>query len=278
MDQEFGSDLHIHSDLSDGSFSPTEIVEIARRSKLTHIAITDHDTVEGVAEEMEAGKREAVKTISGVELSTNFEGDEVHIAGLFVDIANRKLCRFLEDMKAERRQRIYKICEKLEQINLNISPEEVFAVSGKGSPGRPHVARALLRAGVVTTISEAFYKYIGDNCYGNVPKSSISAGKAIDLIREAGGLAVLCHPGETPDEDFIRNFFHLGIDVIEAYYPTYPSAAVDAYVGLARKYGLGVSGGSDCHGFGKDQVLIGTVRIPDEYVKDLYRRSEAHAH
>ena len=278
MDQEFGSDLHIHSDLSDGSFSPTEIVEIARRSKLTHIAITDHDTVEGVAEEMGAGKKEGVKTIPGVELSTDSDGHEIHVAGLFVDIDNRKLCRFLEDMKAERHRRIYKICEKLQQMNLSITPEEVFAVSGKGSPGRPHVARALLRAGVVTTISEAFYKYIGDNCRANVSKSRIPPKKAIGLIHEAGGLAVLCHPGETADEDFVREFFHLGIDVIEAYYPTYGSATVHAYVGLARKYGLGISGGSDCHGFGKDHVLIGTVRIPDEFVKDLYRRSETHGH
>jgi len=273
MAQASASDLHIHSHFSDGTFSPAEIVEIARRSNLTHIAITDHDTTEGVAEEVEAGRKEGVKTIPALELSTDFEGREIHLAGLFIDTANKKLRRFLQKMRTERTERIYRMCEKLEELNVTISPGEILALAGHGSPGRPHVAHAMLRAGIVTTISEAFHKYLGDGRRAYVPKSPLAPRKAVELIRQAQGLAVLCHPGETPDDDLIRKFYHFGIDAIEAFYPTYQESTVQGYIELARKYGLGISGGSDCHGFRKEQVLVGSVRVPDSFVSDLYRRS-----
>ena len=273
MGQASASDLHIHSHFSDGTFSPAEIVDIAKRSDLTHIAITDHDTTEGVPEEIEAGRKEGIKTIGGLEVSTDFEGREIHLAGLFIDIHNEKLRRFLQKMRTERTERIHRICEKLEELNVTISPDDILALAGCGSPGRPHVAHAMLRAGIVTTISEAFHKYLGDKCYAYVPKSRLSPRKAIELIQQAHGLAILCHPGREVDEDLVRKFYHFGIDAIEAFYPAYEDTTVQGYIELARKYGLGVSGGSDCHGFRKDRVLVGSVRIPDSFVLDLYRRS-----
>ena len=271
-----GADLHIHSNFSDGTLSPAQIAEMAARAALSAISITDHDTVEGISASVVACEMNGLRFIPGVELSADDEhGREIHIAGLFVDFEDENLLGELARLREGRRKRIHGMCERLQELNIPITSEEVFQIAGDASPGRPHLAHALLRAGYVASVPEAFWKYIGADGPAYVEREKLSAREGIQLLKRARAVTILCHPGYLSPfgEDEARNLKDLGIDAIEAYSPYHDPSEVEAYLRLAKKFSLGVSGGSDFHGFRRDEAPIGSVRLPEEHLEDLLRRT-----
>jgi len=269
-----GGDLHIHSNFSDGTFTPEEIVAAARRTRLSTIALTDHDTLDGIILTGEACKSEGLEFIPGIELSTDFDGLDIHVLGLFVNHKDERLQKELRRLKEERRRRMHQMCKKLDSLGLHIPPEEVFHQAGDAPPGRPHLAQSMVRAGYVTTIAEAFWKYIGDDGPAYVAKVRLATAEAVQLLHSAGAIAVLCHPGERPEENVIKGFRDIGIDAIEAFSPYYEPWVTEEYIRIAKRLDLGVSGGSDFHGLYRIEISLGCVRLPEEYIEDLKRRKE----
>jgi len=262
------ADLHIHSNYSDGTLSPAEIVSAAVEAGLSAIAITDHDCVDGVQHALEAA-RDELEIIPGVELSTIHDGREVHILGLMVDVKNRALRQHLESTNAERRRRIHEISHRLTRLDIRIDPEEVLRIAGRGSPGRLHVARALVRNGHAATISEAFRNYIGDDCPAYVPRETISTKEGIELILEAGGVPVMAHPVLTRADEIIPALVRYGLKGLEAFYPGQSEVDCLHYLRIAEKHNLVVSGGSDSHGIESKNDSIGRVRISWRCVEEL---------
>lgn len=266
------ADLHIHTCFSDGSYEPTELVRRARDLGFSVIAVTDHDSVGAVDEAAAEGNILGVRVVPGVELSARCDDAEIHIIGLFVDHANRELLRLINRAAAERRTRAVRTTEILADLGVHVSAEEVFAESDGASVGRLHVAEVLVRCGAVSSIAQAFYQYLGNNRPACVPKWSPSPEECCRIIHEAGGVAVFAHPGGVIDERRVRLLVEAGCQALEAYYPTYPQSLTEAYVNLAAELGVGVAGGSDCHGSRKVRTSFGTVSVPMEFVEDLERR------
>ena len=268
-DQPKSADLHVHTNYSDGSFSPAEVLELAVGIGLTHIAITDHDSVDGVPQAVAAAQGGPVEVVSGVEVSARMAHPEIHIIGLFIVPGRGTLCKFLRERLDERRARIHTMTSKLRDLGLALTPEDVFAVASNGAPGRIHVAEALVRKGQVGSLQEAFYRYIGDNGPAYVARQVISPREAAEHIRSAGGVPILAHPGLSNCDELIPALVDSGIMGLEVYYPAQTSAEEEFYLRIAEKHGLLVSGGSDCHGRFKNEVMMGKVRIASERVERL---------
>lgn len=272
------ADLHVHTNLSDGTFSPEKVVEYSRIKGLDAIAITDHDSVAGIAPAIMAGKDMGIEIIPGVELTAELDDREIHILGYFVDWQNVLFVKRLHDISEVRRERAKKILEKLRDHKIVISEEEFFEFSGSGSVGRLHIAQLLLKKGYISSISQAFRKYIGDNgcCY--VKKFKLSPKDAVEMIKSVGGIAVLAHPKtiyvkDKSIEDIVKELIKDGIQGIEVYHSDNKSKDEKQFKALADKYNLAVTGGSDCHGFGKKEILIGKVKLPYELVENLKGRA-----
>jgi hypothetical protein len=264
------ADLHIHSNLSDGTNSPEELVKLAAAANLKTISLTDHDTVEGNEVAQAAGKVAGVEVIPGIELTTESPRAEIHILGYFIDCKNPKLLTILEKIQEDRVKRIYKIVKKLKALKVEIEPEEVFALSGKKSPGRPHVARALVKLGAVLNFKEAFNRYLDFRAPAYVPHYKLSPVEAIRLIAEVGGIPVFAHPAISNSDEIIPDLVAEGLRGLEVYYPGYQPERIERYLGLARKYGLLVTGGSDFHGQDSGrEVKLGDLTIPDELADKL---------
>ncbi|HTY45322.1 MAG TPA: PHP domain-containing protein [Patescibacteria group bacterium] len=266
------ADLHVHTNFSDGTMSPPEVVAEALRQNVDAVAVTDHDTVLGLDSSFEEGGRKGIEIIAGIELTAEYEGIEIHLLGYLLDHRNQALVRRLQELKQNRVERIYKIIDKLEGIGVHLAPQAVFELAQNGTVGRLHVARAMVKAKIVGSVPEAFQKYIGDTCPGYVCGFRLSPAEAIALIRSAGGVAVLAHPYTLRRDDLIPYFVELGLQGLEAYYPEHAQAVVNFYLGLAKKYKLLVTGGSDFHGSAKPDVKLGAVRLPYELVERLKER------
>lgn len=266
------SDLHIHTNYSDGTMTPEEVTDEAIRLGVSAISITDHDTVEGfmVASRYANGKN--IHIIPGIELSSYLSPSEIHILGYFIDINNDSLQKALKQAYEDRLKRIHAMVEKLHKLHVNIDSQEVLTLAGKGSPGRMHVAEVIWRHGYCSTIVEAFIKYIGDNCPAYVPKKTLNPQQAIELITNAQGAAVLAHPGLTQKDHIIGDLVKYGLQGIEAYYPSHTPQLVDKYLKIAKKYNLIVTGGSDFHGERKLDNPIAKVTIPGDLVNKLKQR------
>lgn len=263
------ADLHLHTVFSDGTYTPQELVLKSRESGLSAIAVTDHDSVGGIAPALKAAGAQNPEVLSGIELSAEYQGLEIHILGYLIDYKNKSLLEKLDFLKKNRIQRIYKITDKLKEMGIGLEPESVFAVAGEGTPGRLHIARALLKETKVNSVFEAFQKYIGDKCSAYVLGFKFSPKEAIELIRDAGGIPVLAHPYTIHNDGLIADFVKLGLGGLEAYYPEHSQGTVNFYLDLAKKYNLLVTGGSDCHGSAKPEVAIGSVKVPYELVEQL---------
>ena len=265
-------DLHTHTTASDGVLSPSELVVLSVKSGVRLLAVTDHDTISGIEEAEIAAGDYRLDFIPGVELSTTIAGNEVHILGYFIDHKNPGLNEKLEALQKNRESRVDKILEKLEKFNLNPGFENVRKFSSGNSPGRPHIARAMIEAGFVKDIKEAFDTYLkkGSPCY--VPRKKFTPEDSVSLIKEAGGLPVLAHPGLLENFELVFNYLlKSGIQGIECYYPEHSPEKTDYFVKLAQEKGLVVTGGSDYHGpKGKTKVNTpGMPNIPREIVSDL---------
>lgn len=266
------ADLHLHTRFSDGTYAPEEVVAEARRHGLAAIALTDHDTVEGCAPAAAACAAAGLEFVVGVELTAEQDGRELHLLGYGMEATSPDLLRALARFQNVRQQRIREIVARLNQLGIALTAETVFALANCQSPGRPHVARALVAAGVCASLEEAFERFLKKHRPAWVPKFKMSAAEAIALIHEAGGAAVLAHPALNRVDDLIPGFVAAGLDGIECFHTKHPPTIRDRYIGLANRLGALITGGSDCHGMNKGKPLIGTVRLPCVHFEKLQAR------
>ncbi len=259
-------DLHTHTTASDGSLTPSQLVRYARQKGLTAIAVTDHDTIDGNVEAVAEGEREAIAVVPGVEISVDYAPGSMHMLGFFIDIASSGLSdklRVLQDSRADRNPRII---QKLNDLGINITYQEVVDVSGGGQVGRPHIARVLLHKGYTRSIQQAFDRYLGKGAPAYLDKFRLEPADAIGMIIGAGGVPVLAHPftlncARTDElERLVKQLVALGLAGIEVYYSEHSPQQVAAYESLARRYHLLVTGGSDFHGANVSGIDLGKGR------------------
>jgi len=263
------ADLHLHTHFSDGTFSPEELAERGKNSGFAALALTDHDSVEGCARMAEACSAAGIEFITGTELTAEHNDVELHLLGYFVNTQNEKLLADLAKFQTVRQNRIREMAARLNVLNVPLKAETVFALANCQSPGRPHVARALVKAGLCKSLDEAFERYLKKNRPAWVPKAKTSALEGVELIHQAGGLAVVAHPGLNRTDDVIPALVEAGLDGIECFHTKHSTTMSARYLAIAGKFHLLVTGGSDCHGFSKNKPLIGTVKLPYEYVEKL---------
>ena len=263
------ADLHLHTQFSDGTFTPEELVGRASKLGFAAIALTDHDSVEGCARAAAACAAVQMEFIPGAELTAEHDDTEVHILGYFLDTQNKVLLDRIGKFQAVRQNRIYEMCAALNKLGIPLKAESVFALANCKSPGRPHVARALVKEKLIGNLDEAFEKYLKKGRPAWVPKNKMSALEGIELIHQAGGLAVMAHPGLNRTDDIIPGLVKAGLDGIECFHTKHSTVMSERYLEIAEKYDLLVTGGSDCHGFSKKQPLIGTVKLPYEHVEKM---------
>ena len=282
-------DLHIHSTASDGTLTPSEIIELADRLKLRAISITDHDTLDGSRQAIARGIPDTLGFLTGVEISTRrpafFPGKgSCHILGYRIDLENRALNKTLQKLQAARKDRNPRILERLKNLGMPLSMEEVKTAAGpKGQVGRPHIAQVLLDKKFVPTFNAAFDKYLATGKPAYVDKYRVDCPRAIELIREAGGIPVLAHPVllGTPegrlDDHMIRSLKEMGLMGIEVFYPEHSPALREHYLALADRHGLLVTGGTDFHGEFKPQIRLGSGKgdlcVPSELFQILSRHA-----
>ncbi len=268
------ADLHLHTVFSDGTYTPGELVSKSKSAGLSCIAVVDHDTVLGIEPSLEAGIKEGVEVIPGIELTAEYQGQEIHILGYLLDYRNKVLLGELDSLKRNRIERIYKITDKLKQMGVQLAPEKVFSLTGNGTVGRLHVARAMVKENIVNSTWEAFQKFIGDKCRAYVSGFKLSPGEAINLIKQSAGVPVLAHPYVINSDGLILKLIEQGIMGLEAYYPEHTTGVINGYLNLAREHNLLVTGGSDCHGEAKPEVKLGSVKIPYELVEKMKEAKE----
>jgi predicted metal-dependent phosphoesterase TrpH len=265
------ADLHLHTHYSDGTETPARVIALAKQAGLSTVAITDHDTTEGLPEAYEAGKAAGVEVLPGIEMSASTDGLEVHLLGLLIDVKNYALVEHLVEQRDRRVQRVHAMVERLERVGARISADEVLTLAGKGTVGRPHVARVLLKHGYISSLPEAFEKYIGPSNAGFVPGSPVPPADIIRLIRGAGGVPVLAHPIFLKNDALIETFMSQGLAGVEAFHSSHNPEQVRHYEQLADRLGLLKTGGSDFHGDSKEGVAVGAVKVPYALVEALRR-------
>ena len=264
------ADLHLHSQFSDGTYTPEEVAAQGVRFGFSALALTDHDTVEGCARMAAACDAATIEFIPGAELTAEQAGNELHILGYFLDTQNAKLLAEIGKFQVVRQQRIRDMVARLNELNVPLRAEAVFALANCQSPGRPHVARALVKAGLCRSLDEAFERFLKKGRPAWVPKAKMSAPEGIELIHQAGGLAVMAHPGLNRTDEVIPELVAAGLDGIECFHTKHSPTTAARYLALAEKYNLLVTGGSDCHGLSKGRPLIGTVKLDYSYIEKLY--------
>lgn len=264
------ADLHLHSQFSDGTYTPEEVAAQGVRFGFSALALTDHDTVEGCARMAAACATAQIEFIPGAELTAEQAGNELHILGYFLDTQNTKLLAEIGKFQVVRQQRIRDMVARLNELNVPLRAEAVFALANCQSPGRPHVARALVKAGLCRSLDEAFERFLKKGRPAWVPKAKMSAPEGIELIHQAGGLAVMAHPGLNRTDEVIPELVAAGLDGIECFHTKHSPTTAARYLALAEKYNLLITGGSDCHGLSKGRPLIGTVKLDYSYIEKLY--------
>jgi hypothetical protein len=279
-------DLHTHSTYSDGSSTPIALVGEARAAGLSAIALTDHDVLDGLGEARAAGAREGLEVVCGVEMSARLPTGEVHILGYEIDPAEgTPLQAALVRLRAARETRMPQILERLRRLGMPIAPDEVRAIAGAGSTGRPHVAQAMVRHGYVKSVDEAFARFLREGGPAYLLREMLVPSEAVALIRGAGGLAAIAHPGllrfgGTGDlEAFAKSLEAEGLEALECFTSAHDAGTTQACVGIARRLGLLVTGGSDYHGDRKAGVRLGRTRgggrIPYAILTDIRERLAA---
>ena len=267
------ADLHLHTCFSDGNFTPEELAAHGKQHGLAAMALTDHDTVEGCERMAAACAKEGIEFIPGTELTAQEGGIEVHLLGYAVSLDNQRLRTEIGRFQTVRQNRIYEMVARLNELNVPLRAEAVFALANCRSPGRPHVARALVQAGLCGSMDEAFERFLKINRPAWVPKAKISAREGISLIQQAGGVAVLAHPGLNKTDAVIGELAAQGLDGLECFHTKHTPAMSRYYQDLAQTHALLVTGGSDCHGTNKGRPLIGSVKIPYALVEKIKQRA-----
>jgi predicted metal-dependent phosphoesterase TrpH len=268
------ADLHLHTIFSDGTYTPEELIAQVSKLGISAIAVVDHDTIDGVEPTMEIAKLKDIEVLSGIELTAEYDGLEIHILGYCIDYNREDLKGKLDSLKKNRIERAYKIIDKLRNLGIKLNAQDVFDIAKQGTVGRLHIARALVKGGFVGSIFEAFHKYIGDKCPAYVCGFKFSPYEVIRLIKDVGGIPVLAHPYSLNRDDLIPQFIGYGLMGLEVYYPEHTQAMVNFYLNLTQKFNLLVTGGSDCHGEAKSEAKIGSVKIPYALVESLKQAKE----
>ncbi len=268
------ADLHLHTLFSDGTHTPESLAAQARSLGFAVVALCDHDTVEGCVRMSQACAREGIEFITGSELTAEMDGHELHLLAYGVEVTHPRFLVELARFQGVRQNRIREMVACLNRLGIPLAAEAVFRLANCASPGRPHVARALVSAGLCDNLDEAFARFLKRGRPAWVPKYKMAAGDAIDLIHDAGGLAVMAHPGLNRTDDFIPRLVSAGLDGLECFHSKHSTALSERYLMLADRHGLLVTGGSDCHGYNKGRPLLGTIRLPYEHVRQLRHRLE----
>jgi predicted metal-dependent phosphoesterase TrpH len=259
-------DLHTHSTASDGTLAPDAVVEAAASCGLAALALTDHDTIDGVAAARTAGERLGVRVITGVELSAFHDEHEVHVLALHLTQLET-LERHLTGLRAQRHTRAAKIVDKLNALGIPITLDEVLQQSSGGAVGRPHVARALIARGVVHDFRDAFMRYLGGNGSAFVAKERLSIEDAIAIAHEAGALAIWAHPGDGGRREKLEPLIAAGLDGVEVKHPSHSAEDVKRLQALTDFFGLLPSGGSDWHGAADGPRRLGIMNVPIEWLE-----------
>lgn len=259
------ADFHTHSTASDGSLAPADLVRQASRRGLSILALTDHDTTLGLAAATAAASESGIRLVPGIELSTDVEPGEIHILGYGIDPDDATLQQTLATLRRARETRLDRMVERLRALGIDLDRDAIRPSTPGGSVGRPHVARAMIAAGYVASVPEAFERYIGNGKPGYIPSRRLTPAEAVRLIVQAGGLAIHAHPLTSPlFPDNLDALMAAGLAGIEAYYGEYSSEQRERLAAIAAEHGLLVSGGSDYHGeqfkHGRD---LGAVEIPE---------------
>jgi predicted metal-dependent phosphoesterase TrpH len=267
------ADLHLHTTASDGRLNPAEMVELAASIGLNVIAITDHDTIDGVAPALKSGiEHPELTIIPGVEISTDVPHGEVHVLGYFIDYTDEQFIHELQAMRDSRKNRALKMIEKLGDMGIEVNWQRVQELADGGSIGRPHVAQAMLETGRVKSFREAFDNYIGRNGPAYVEREKMIPVEAVGLIVSARGLPVLAHPADIAELDkLLVDLKKAGLVGIETYYNDYSSDTIKSIEKTARRHELIMTGGSDYHAFGDGvETNIGDISPPDREIKQLF--------
>jgi predicted metal-dependent phosphoesterase TrpH len=265
-------DLHIHSTTSDGVFTPSEVVHLALERGLTTIALTDHDTLSGVAEAQQVAVGTGLEVIAGVEINSEGVWGDLHFLGYYVDLESGPLRERLRAIRGTRVERARKMLERLGRMGMVLEWEEIRALASGDSVGRPHVAQALLNRRYVQTLQEAFDRFIGLDGPAYVPRLRLTPPEVMEAITESGGVPVLAHPVHSGAAVVgrIPEFVGYGLRGVEVYYPHHSPEEVEMLLGLCREHGLLATGGSDFHGSGiGGGVSLGSVYVPLECVERL---------
>lgn len=266
------ADLHTHTKASDGLLTPTELVDAAAARGVQVLAITDHDSTEGVAEALAASSSHPGFTvIPGVEMSTDVPHGEIHVVGFFVDHASDWFQQLLSKLRESRVGRAEKMVEKLANLGIHLEWQRVLEIAGAGSVGRPHIAQAMVEKGYVGSFHEAFDKYIGRDGPAYAERYKLSPAEAVGIIVKAGGLPALAHPRDIENlEEILSKLVDAGLVGMEVYYSGYSSAEVAHLLAIANTYGLVACGGSDFHGFTVEGLAsLGEVDVPLESAQRL---------
>jgi len=277
-----GIDLHAHTTASDGSFSPSELVAHAHEIGLNAIGVTDHDTIGGWDEAFIAGENLGVEIVPGVELSVAYEGGRFHLLAYYCAVES-ELTEVLSEIQAARANRNGVIFDNLRELGLPLEEKEVFAFAGdKGVVGRPHFAQAMVARGYVASTQEAFDKYLADGQPAYSTKAVLTPQRAIELIHEAGGIAVWAHPprsGKYSNDELeacLKDWVSWDLDGLETYYGAYTDAQAQWAARMQKRYDLLGTGGSDFHGAAKPNVKLGVAHtgkaVPDEVLDQLKAR------
>lgn len=262
-------DLHIHTNFSDSDMTSEEVLTQSRKKGLACIAITDHDEVGALKQIHSKNIPSNLELIAGVELSAEYRGREVHILGYFIDLFHKELTEKLDYIKKMRRRRIILMAKKFKDLGVTVDIEEIFSQFKEAVLTRLHFARYLVNKKIVSSIKEAFDKYLNYNKPAYVSKFNFSAKEAISLINKAGGLSFIAHPHQLGDISWIKIFKNYGLAGIEVIYPNYQPQQIYFYSGLADELSLLKSGGSDAHGSFKSFTSIGAVEVPYSFVEEM---------
>jgi len=258
-----GVDLHSHTTASDGALTPRELVRLAARNRVRVLAVTDHDSTDGLPEAIDEAARHGIEIVPGLEINTDVPGAEVHVLGYYVDWGADWFQDFLREQRAERTARVHRIVERLTELGMPLTADEVFAICQEGSPGRPHVAQAMVNRGYVKSVREAFDRWLRTGGPANVPRRRLTPVDAVAVIRRAEGVPVLAHPGLADRDAMIPELVAAGLAGIETYYPEHSVAQVNAYRELCDRLHLVATGGSDYHGSHTGRTTtLGTPHIP----------------
>ncbi|HHY13800.1 MAG TPA: PHP domain-containing protein [Thermoanaerobacterales bacterium] len=273
------ADLHLHTNASDGTCNPKEVVKRFAEAGFSAISITDHDTVSSIDDAISMGEKLEIEVIPGIEFSTIYEQKiEVHILGYYIKWQDNKLKKTIDELIDKRKIRGEKIIKKLNNIGINIDKEDVFRLAGSNFIGRLHIARVMLEKGYIKSISEAFTeKFMGRGGRAYVERLKMEPKEAIELILELDGIPVIAHPaiyewGPFIDEKIINEFADYGLMGIEVFYPYHSEEIKDYYFRLTRKYNMLVTGGSDFHGEGTGRDDVGVIKLPMYFVDKMKER------